>query len=231
MSKPFYQDKWATIYLGDCLEIMQGLQPVDALTTDPPFAYAGGISTGSSSVVSDQFFKHWWRSVCQCLDVVLNREASGFIWCDWKSAKSIAEGFEPKEQTYDYFRIAQMLYHYREMPGQGQPFRSSVDMIAYLRGPKHKEPPIANTTHNFISSYWYYGKHKHHPSEKSPKIASKLIQWCSKENDIVIDPFMGGGTTLMAAKQLKRKSIGIEIEEKYCEMAARRLSEEVIEWE
>ncbi len=231
MIKPYYQDNYATIYHGNCLEIMPGLEPIGSLVTDPPFAYAGGLSTGTSSVVSDQFFKFWWRGVCEHLAKILKRDASGFIWCDWKTAKSIAEGFEPKEQTYDYFRISQMLYHYREMPGQGQPFRSSVDMIAYLRGPKHKDPPIANTTHNFISSYWYYGKHPNHPAEKSPKIAAKLIKWCSKEDDIILDPFMGSGTTLVAAKQLNRKAIGIEIEERWCEGAAKRLAQDPLNFQ
>lgn len=88
-----------------------------------------------------------------------------------------------------------MLFHYREMPGQGQPFRSSVDMIGYVRGPKHKDPPIANTTHNFISEYWYYGKHDYHPAEKSPSIAEKLIAW-SGDDGIVLDPFADQGLRL-----------------------------------
>lgn len=225
--KAYYDHAGITIYHGDCLEIMPELEPVDALIADPPFAYAGGISTGMSSNVSDQFFKHWWKDVCQKLEGVLKKTASGFIWCDWKTAKGIAEGFEPKFQTYDFFRISQMIFHYREMIGQGQPFRSSVDMIAYLRGPKHKDPPITNDTPNFISEYWYYGKHDHHPAEKSISIAQKLVNWCSKENELILDPFLGGATTLVAAKQLGRKAIGIEIEEEYCEIAVKRLSQEV----
>lgn len=124
-----------------------------------------------------------------------------------------------------------MLYHYREMPGQGQPFRSSVDMIAYARGPKHKDPPIPNTTHNFISQYWYYGKHDYHPSEKSPDIARRLIEWSGESDKPILDPFSGSGTTLVAAKALGRRAIGIEVEERFCEAAAERLSQEVFSFE
>ena len=219
-------ERWVNkIILGDCLEIMKTIpgNSIDAIITDPPFAFTGGISNGSSANVSGQFFSFWWREFCNQVSRILKPTASGFIWCDWKTAKIISDGFEPQEQTYDYFRIAQMLYHYREMPGQGQPFRSSVDMIAYLRGPKHKEHTIPATQHNFISSYWYYGKHEYHPAEKSPTIVKMLMEWCSKENDIVFDPFTGSGVVGVVAREINRRFIGVEIEEKYQTIASKRI--------
>lgn len=122
-----------------------------------------------------------------------------------------------------------MLYHYREMPGMGSPFRSSVDMIAYIRGPKAEDKGrIPNTTHNMISKYWYYGKHDNHPAEKDPEIVKKLLEWCSDEGMAVIDPFMGSGTTGVACRQTNRRFIGIEMEERYYEKAKKRIAETVI---
>ena len=230
MIEPYYEQDGITIYNGDCLEIMDGIaQRFDAFVTDPPFAFAGGLSNGRSSQVDDQFFAYWWRDVCQKLTGLCGERGCGFIWCDWRTAAAFAAGFTPKEQTHDYWRMPQMIHHYREMPGQGQPFRNSVDMIAYCRGPKHKEPPIANTTHNFISSYWYYGKHVNHPAEKCPDVAGQLVEWTG--GSLILDPFMGSGTSLVAAKNKGKRAVGIELEERYCEVAAKRLSQSVLKFE
>jgi len=200
------------LFHGDCLEVMQGIpsKSIDTLITDPPFAFTGGMSNGRSSEIDSQFFEHWWHAVCEQITRILKPTSEGFIWCDWRTAHAIANGFKPREQTYSHFRIAQMLFHYREMPGQGQPFRNSVDMIAYLRGPKSKGNRIANTTHNWISKYWYYGKHKNHPAEKDPAITRQLIKWSTDKGNTVIDPFMGSGTTGVAAICEGCNFVGIE---------------------
>ena len=225
--KPYYETELGKLYHGDCLEILPLLSfKSKAIVTDPPFAFTGGISNGSSANTSEQFFRHWWQNVCVCIAGHLEQDASGFIWCDWKTAKIISDGFEPKTQTYDFYRISQMLYHFREMPGMGRPFRSSVDMIAYLRGPKHKDPPISMDTLNHISEYWYYGKHEFHPSEKSVSMIEKLLGWCSIENDTVIDPFAGSCSTAIACEKLNRKWVCIELEEYICAIAKQRIENE-----
>jgi len=213
------------IYHGNCIDIMQTFptNSIDAIITDPPFAFAGGSSNGHSSITDDQFFSFWWKAVCKELSRILKPTAEGFIWCDWKTAAIIADGFKTKEQTYDQLRISQILFHYREMPGQGKPFRNSVDMIAYLRGHKSTGHRIPNTTHNMISKYWYYGKHKYHPSEKDVDICQQLVKWCSDEKMTIIDPFCGSGTTTIACTQTNRNYIGIDREDDYCHLSNKRL--------
>lgn len=67
-----------------------------------------------------------------------------------------------------------------------------------------------------------------HPTQKPEKLMLLCVQDYTDAGDTVLDPFMGSGTTLVAAKNLGRKSIGIEIEEKYCEIAAKRLAQSVL---
>jgi site-specific DNA-methyltransferase (adenine-specific) len=224
--KPYFEDGGITIFNADCLEVLHTPQfaMLDAIVTDPPFAFAGGLSNGMQSSADDQFFSRWWRDVCERIAGSLVAEAEGFVWCDWRTARVFADGFGRVDQVKP-FRLAQMLYHYREMPGMGQPFRSSVDMIGYIRGPKATGLRIPNTTHNWISQYWYYGKHDFHPAEKSVDLAMQLVAWCSDEGQTILDPFCGSGTSLVAAKRTGRKAIGVEREERYCEIAAKRLSQ------
>lgn len=81
--------------------------------------------------------------------------------------------------------------------------------------------------HHGASRFGYFGESKH-PTEKPLNLVKKLMTQFSNDGDRVLDPFMGSGTTLRAAKDLKRYAIGIEIEEKYCEIAAKRMAQEVL---
>jgi len=69
-----------------------------------------------------------------------------------------------------------------------------------------------------------------HPCPKPIQWMQWAVNRSTRPGETILDPFMGSGTTLVAAKQLQRKAIGIEIEEKYCEIAAKRLSQEVLQF-
>src|SRR4029077_10394919 len=71
--------------------------------------------------------------------------------------------------------------------------------------------------------FWSMPENTDHPTQKPEKLVAKLILASSREGDVVLDPFLGSGTTAVTAKKLRRKYIGIEQEEKYCCLAMKRL--------
>ena len=87
----------------------------------------------------------------------------------------------------------------------------------------------ANVMNSSVAARYAYDTFYGHPSQKPRKLISALINYASKPNDLILDPFLGSGTTAYCAKKLNRKCIGIEISEKYCEIAVKRCSQSVME--
>lgn len=195
--KPYYQDDFATIYCGDCREILVALPPVDLLLTDPP--YGIGIA---ANPFRQKFNKSDWDDVVVsddllCLAMGLSRES--IIW------GGNYFGLRPSQGFLIWDKI------------QPEDFSSSQVEQAWWSEAKPAK----------IFKKRVVGYEKFHPTQKP----LELIQWCIEKADnaqTILDPFMGSGTTLVAAKNLGRKAIGIEIEEKYCEVAVRRLRQEIL---
>ena len=82
---------------------------------------------------------------------------------------------------------------------------------------------------NSLSASWVGDEFLGHPSQKPIRLLVHLISEFTSKETLILDPFMGSGTTLRAAKNLGRKAIGIEIEERYCEIAAKRMAQSVME--
>lgn len=231
MLKPYYQDEYSTIYHGDCREILpQIADHLDAVISDPPFAFAGGISNGLASRADSQFFESWLSDIFRSLHSLSKPESAWALWCDWRTAPIYDAVLERSAHDYyDQRRVSQVIIHDREMIGMGSPFRNQLDWIALIRGKKTNfKERIPLTQPNIIRSYWYYGKHDHHPAEKSPQVAAQIVEWLSDRDGLICDPFAGSGAVAVGAKTTGRRSISIEREEKYCEIAAKRLRQEVL---
>jgi len=198
--KQYYQDKWVTIYHGDCREILPQLDvKVDLVLTDPPYPdYHPEYGNGDISMLSGCSCRQlifWSAMEVFPLDYsaihIWNKQTG--IWRKGGSYSSYERIFERNgERNYKVFTCHAILF------GQGS----------------------AHALYDY-----YYG----HPSQKPQILLSKLIADFSEVGNIILDPFLGSGTTCYCAKKLNRYSIGIEIEEKYCEIAARRCCQEVME--
>ncbi len=201
--KAYYSDDAVTIYHGDCRDILPTLPKVDLVLTDPPY----GILAKSGSAATRR---------------------SGGNKTDGKMAWDIAP-------TEEFLKTIHAMAPHRMIWGGchlhlGPTFGFLV-WDKQIDGLNFGEVEFCWTSMRFAPRIFRYRAvgvdgGKVHPTQK-PK---ELMQWCLgfTEAQSILDPFMGSGTTLRAAKDLGRKAIGIEIEEKYCEIAAKRMAQEVL---
>ncbi|MCJ7669541.1 MAG: site-specific DNA-methyltransferase [Dehalococcoidia bacterium] len=211
--KPYYQDKWVTIYHGDCREILPQLDvKVDLVLTDPPYGidYQSARRTAwdrKPKIQGDSEFPLWifdlikptsaWLIFCRWDILPILPQPKSFIVWDkgTHSMGNLEHEYGRQWEAIAFYPQARHEFAYRP-----------IDIIRAMRIPPDK----------LI-----------HPNEKPEGVVSPLIT--ANKGDLILDPFLGSGTTCYCAKKLNRYSIGIEIEEKYCEIAARRCSQEVME--
>jgi DNA modification methylase len=211
MIEPFYRDERAdiTIFCGDAQKIMNELEPVGLVCTDPPYGLDNWKSGGGHSLSPDEVEEiAAWDIVPDKLALAscINISDEAIIW-GW--------GY-----------LAHMLP------------RCAAPLIwnKGFRGLHCADAELAWTS--LTGTARVYDLHpsssdargvRQHPTQKP----TALMRWCierSKTDGVVLDPFMGSGTTLRAAKDLGRPAIGIDISEKYCRIAVQRLGQEVFAW-
>lgn len=206
--KPYYQDNYCTIYLGDCLEIMPQLAPVDLVLTDPPYA------NGTEYLSYEDNLDNLKKLIGPLMDVRSQRKV---ITC------GVANINLYPQPTW--------ILSWITPAGTGSGpwgFCCWQPILVYGKDP-YLQAGLGRRHDIFIHTE--LSKTIKHPCPKPDNIFKKIIHRVSiSQTDTILDPFMGSGTTLVAAKQLNRKAIGIEIEEKYCEIAVRRLAQQVMEF-
>jgi site-specific DNA-methyltransferase (adenine-specific) len=211
--KPYYQDDSCTIYLGDCREILPTLEKVDLVLTDPPYGMGKAIANDEEKTAD--ILAEWAASASRniCDGNVL------FFWSAQRWEK-IDPLFKPKrvmiwDKDWAIYTPNNVGYRYELIVW------ISGKQATTKRGDIFKQFPIIREVQ--IESAG-------HPTQKPLKLIEEIVRDFS-EGGTILDPFMGSGTTLVAAKNLGRKAIGIEIEEKYCEIAVKRLRQEVMNLE
>lgn len=224
--------RWA-LYLGDVLEVAPLLAPArfGGLVTDPPYAAAGGNTNGRESAADDQYWVHWFRSVWTETAGVLHPAGCGFVFCDWRMVaavqRAVAGGID--RQTAKAWQVSQALVWDREAIGLGKPFRAGFEMIAFVRGPdwQHETAVIPNNLPAVVRHRFPYGAHEHHGAEKPVALLSQFVAWTGAAS--VFDPFAGSGSCGVACLGRGVAYTGIEREEPYAEIAARRLEQAEID--
>lgn len=222
--KPYYEEKGITIYHGDCREILPTLEPVDLVLTDPP--YAAAAATVTTGFAKSKWGGSWgdMSLVCMMAEMVLDsttgQSAKEVYWfCDHLSYAALIPSF------FRRYALVQSIVWDKDMLGVGAHYRKQTEMIIYAR--RADAPAMRSDARDLIRLRPNYSSKKH-PAEKPLDLIAQLL--AATAPSISLDPFMGSGTTLRAAKDLGLRAIGIEIEEKYCEIAAERLRQEVFDF-
>jgi site-specific DNA-methyltransferase (adenine-specific) len=205
--KPYYETPLGKLYHGDCLEIMPELPQVDLILTDPP--YANGTDYASYSDTEENLK----NTVSRLFPLITEKSKLSMITCGvaninlYPKPKWVMAWVTPAGTGSGPFGFCcwQPILIYGDCP--------------YLKNGKgRKQDVIVHTEASPKNG---------HPCPKPYKIISKLIQRGTiNETDTVLDIFCGSGTTPLACERLGRKWFGIEIEEKYCEIAAKRIEAE-----
>jgi DNA modification methylase len=210
LPKPYYEDSQAgiVIYHGDCREILPHLPKVDLVLTDPPYGIDYGRSGGFSA-------SHGWgpwrenvswdasRPPKELFDLMMLGSVSQIIW-----GGNYFTDFLPPTMQWLIWDKGQRDFSLADCEIAWSSQKKASRIFNYHRGAAILDG-------------------KAHPTQKP----LALMKWClgfHKDAETIIDPFCGSGTTLRAAKDLGRRCIGVEIEEKYCEIAAERLRQEVL---
>lgn len=221
--KPYYEHGGVTIYHGDCLDLVPGIT-ADALVTDPPYGInlgeCGDDRGGSHGMRHDGYasFADTYENFVSLIVPRLNRclvmVKRGCVF----TGPHIHEQRKPDAIGGVYVAA-----------GQGRTswgFKSILPVLLYggsptvMQGKGATQPTaIRSTVACEVNG---------HPCPKPLAWMKWAVALASLPGETILDPFMGSGTTLRAAKDLGRRAIGIEIEERYCEIAAKRLAQEVL---
>jgi site-specific DNA-methyltransferase (adenine-specific) len=241
--KPYYQDSAVTIYHGDCREIVPTLGPVDAVVTDPPYSSGGQfrgdraqkpsmkyVNTDNVLTCRQEFsgdnldqraFLSWagmWLAQCHAI-----AKDGAVILCftDWRQlpvmTDAIQHGGWVWRNIVTWWKPAVRMQRGR--------FSSSAEYVVY--GSRGVPVEGERSPQNVLRCGSVLGDDKDHIAEKPVALLSELIG-VTLPGAVILDPFAGSGTTGRAAKDLGRKATLIEREERYCEIAARRMAQEVL---
>ena len=124
----------------------------------------------------------------------------------------------------------------RSLFNDGQPDKHLRREYKHLRREyEDLRRPFTISTRDQALDVWNFATHdsggaSRHPAAKPEAMLRHMVETSTRKGTTVLDPFMGSGTTLRAAKDLGRKAIGIEIDEAYCEAAAKRMGQEVLDF-
>lgn len=218
------------LIFGDCMEELEKLDDcsIDCVITDPPYGTndkygkqikRGNVHTSFNVLEWDKelptdFLKHIYR--------VMKNDSWGFIFVDKKEITTVWNELEKynlsPRNTFYWIKN-------NKAPTLRKNFKSSVEVaIVFTKGRTTIKWKGGANQNNFIVLPFVSGKEKvNHPTQKPIKLISYFIEMVTNKGDVILDPYMGSGTSCVAAKLMERNYIGMEISDEYFKLAEKRL--------
>jgi hypothetical protein len=209
--KPYYEEDGIVIYHGDCREVLPSLR-AEALVTDPVWPNAAVPLYGSDDPLG--MFTAMWAAFSE-----LPKRAAVQLGCD-----SDPRFLSAVPASLPFFRVAWL-----EVVRMGYRGRlGHTGDVGYLFGEPPASRPGQHIIPGRITDADPTGKQADHPCPRKIAHVRWLVRWWTEPTDLVVDPFMGSGTTALAAKELGRRFVGVEVERKFCDTAIGRLRQSVL---
>ena len=233
--KPYYQEKDIAIFLGDCRDILPQLAPVDLVLTDPPYNFEAcggrfyGVKWHGLNSEPREYLNDLDALGCSTFDPADLLKAVAFETAYFCCNKTLIAPYLNHATANGLLYDLLVMHKTNPIPAKNNHFLHDLEYIVTMR---RKGSYFFCDDYDLMSKLFTttVGNGNRHPAEKPIELFKKFIIVSCPATGTILDPFMGSGTTLRAAKDLGRKCIGIEIEEKYCEIAAKRLAQTVLQF-
>jgi len=220
-----------TIVCGDALEVLRGWPDgcVDLVVTDPPYNCGLDYGPDHDDKLPDADYLAWYAEVCHELYRVM-REGYLYVSCTTRQLWTLRPLWDAAGWTFQ----TMVIWYGPNTAGSGHIVRQWMELyepvMMFLKG---KRIPMINGLPNMTThavqriarpqSQFTGEQRRYHPAQKPVELYRRLI--ARTPGDLVLDPFMGSGTTAIAATKLGRDYVGIELNPDYIEIAERRLAE------
>ena len=215
--KAYYKDEYVFIINADCREVLPELPKVDLSWTDPPYNVGKDYGAWSDNLSDNEYL-----SFCSNWIGELKRLSDGLVI------------YLPRKYALEYWQMLGNSYHQIILPWtpEGAIRHGFVNQFASLltnAKAKQRTKDVWYKVQMRGMGYFFKENDYGHPGYTSEDVTSRVIMAFTIPDQTILDPFLGSGTTCYCAKKLLRKSIGIEVEEKYCEISANRCRQTVME--
>lgn len=243
--KPYYEADGITIYHGEALAVLADLpsESVGLILTDPPYSSGGMVRGDRMAKPSEKYhqdatrtvdftgdnrdqhaYQYWlalWIAECRRLLVASEVLA---LFTDWRQLAATIDSIQAGGMIYRGVVTWDKTTRARGYPGR---FAAQAEFVVWgTNGPRGDQFSYA------LDGVFRYpvpvNADRVHMTQKPVELMHDLVK-IAPDGGVVLDPFMGSGSTLVAARNLGHKCIGIEVDERYCEIAAKRLAQGVLD--